>query len=513
MRPDGIPDALLERFRALSLDRIARTEAAWNLAVQGTVDAAAVRQVLRDLHTLKGDARVIGLDQVHVLAHKLEDLLGLAGEHQFQVSEDFDLVVTMAIQFAGMLLRMKPGASVTGIDLDGFLRQVEEILREARAMPSRRPRSSRAQSAETVDRLSEATRHRLAIAGTVAFLESLSARGPQARGRLRGVWETLRDELARTQAVAIAPLFAAHAAAARELARELGKRASVEVEVDGLRTDARAAEAIGVAALHLIQNAIDHGLEPPEVRAGAGKPEAGSIRIRGRELAGSLEIDVDDDGAGVDLDAVRRRAVARGLIDADRAAATPTCDLLDLLFHPGFSTRDAATEISGRGVGLDAVKSAVLKAGGAVRASTCAGRGSTITIVLPAAARTLHVHHFLSPGGAIALAVSARWTATVDAVPAANAIDPVRAIHLVGHSHQTLDGTRQIGDLGIRLRWGFLELSLRAASEPTLVVADRICPTPDDHPVEIVAIAGRETVLIRPEYLAEAVAGRAAASR
>jgi two-component system chemotaxis sensor kinase CheA len=440
-----------------------------------------------------------------VLAHKLEELFDLAAQPDHRISEELELVVTMAIQFLGMMLRKKSSNAMTGIDLDGFVRQVDEVLREARTVPIM-PRTStitRPVRAEaSTDRLSEATRHRLAIAGTSAFLEYLSARGGTSRSRLRGVWNTVRDELSNMQSLPLASVLEPHTVATQALLQRLGKRAELVIDAGEVRVDARISEAIGLAAVHLITNAVDHGIELPAARVAAGKRPQGAVRLRAAEHPGWLVVTIDDDGAGVDVEAVRARAIERGLLSAARAEGSSESELLEYILQPGFSTRDAVNDVSGRGVGLDAVKTAVTRVGGSLRIASTRTRGTSFTLSIPVPQRQVRAYHFLAPGGAVALGFSARWTPSIEDAPAADALDPVRAIQLAGTSRQTAtERSRPLKDLVLRLRWGFLEIVLRAASEPVLVTAERICPTPDDYPIEVVTIDNHETILLRPEHL------------
>lgn len=512
MTPD-LPEGIITRFRTLSLERLGRVEATWNSLIGGVQDHNALREVARDLHTLKGDSRMVGFDDVHVLSQKLEELFAVAGQLDYRVSDDLELVITMAIQFLGVLLRKKSGNAVSGIDLPGFVRQVDEVLRETRAVPTiAMPRTATIGKVRvpnvkvSMDRLSEPTRHRLAVAATNAYLEYLSARGTTSRTRLRGVWATLRDELSGMQSVPLEPVIDRHATTAQSLARELGKQVAVELELGAMRVESRVAEALDLAIVHLIRNALDHGIEPPPARVAAGKPAYGMIRIRAAEQLGMTVLEIEDDGAGIDLDAVRERAIERGLLRPERAATASDAELLDYIFHPGFTTRSMITEVSGRGVGMDAVKAALVRVGGNVSISTTKGHGSKVTLETPAPIRQIRAYQFLSPGGGVSLAVSARWTPVVEDGPARDALDPATAIQLAGSSRQTvLDLARPVRDLVLRLRWGFLEIALRAATEPVLVTADRICPTPDDYPLEVVAIDQQETILLRPEHLTSLV--------
>jgi two-component system chemotaxis sensor kinase CheA len=504
-----IPEELLERFRTLSLERIGRVEVMWNGLIQNIDADEAARQIARDVHTLKGDAAIVGFFEVQILCQKFEDLLQLAAEMQYEISEDFELVVTMAIQFVGMLLRKKGGSAMTGLDLPGFVRQVDDVLRESRALPvsTRGParRSGGRPSAPEAlrDRVSEITRQRLATAATASFLEYLSARGVSSRSRLRGVWQTLKHELIRMQFTELAPLLEYHAQAAADLASSIGKRLALQLEQSNACIDPRVAEAIDVAVVHVMRNAIDHGIEAPAVRAAAGKLESGTLRVRVAESSGTIEIAIEDDGRGVDLAAVRARGVERGLLTAAHAPAATEAELLELVFQPGFSTKAAVTELSGRGVGMDAVRSALSRVGGSVRLKP-KPMGTIVTLTVPAPLRHIPVYHFLAPGGSVALAVLARWTPSMDPIPLPDAIDPLHTIQLFGSSRQTsVQPPMPIRDLGLRLRWGFLEVSLRSSTEPRLVTAERICPTPDDYPVEVLSIEGQETLMLRPEHISE----------
>ncbi len=507
MGAEALPEGIITRFRSLSLERVGRVEGTWNSVIAGVRDPKAIRDLLRELHTLKGDSRIVGFDEIHLLAHKLEELFALAKMLDYRVSEDVELVITMSIQFLNILLRRKH-AGAGGIDLPGFVRQVDEVLREARTMPIiATPRAQTQTKIEARDnsiaRLSEATRHRLAIAATGAFLEYLGARGTTSRNRLRSVWSALRDELASLRAVSLNDVLERHLFSASRIARDLEKKVAIDVDVGSVYVDARVAEAVDIAMVHLIRNAIDHGIELPAQRASVGKPEQGTIVVRASDKDGLTTITVEDDGAGIDVAAIRARAVERGLIEPTRAARSTDAEMLAYVFQAGFSTREQVGEVSGRGVGLDAVQTALVRAGGVVRVASSPGSGSIVTLEAPSAARQLRVYQFLALGGRLSFAVTARWDVQIETGAGREvALDPAAVIQIPGTSRQTINITPVTNEVALRLRWGFLDIVLRAGSPPTLVTADRICPTPDDYPLEVVVIEGRETILLRPEYLA-----------
>jgi two-component system, chemotaxis family, sensor kinase CheA len=178
---------------------------------------------------------------------------------------------------------------------------------------------------------------------------------------------------------------------ARELARQTGK--SVEVELAGaeLELDRSILDRLADPLVHLVRNAVDHGLETPEVRRAAGKPETGRITLDARRDKSSIRISVADDGGGIDLDAVRARAVAQGTLHPDLAGDLPPEEIAALVFRPGLSTRLQVSDISGRGVGMDAVKSTVESLGGHVELRSQRGRGTTTTLVVPSTAAVQRV--------------------------------------------------------------------------------------------------------------------------
>jgi two-component system sensor histidine kinase and response regulator WspE len=169
----------------------------------------------------------------------------------------------------------------------------------------------------------------------------------------------------------------------RDVAKRLGKQASLAVSGDNHRIDRDILERIEAPLNHLLRNALDHGLEKPVVRRDSGKPETGSIRIEIRVASGSMEISVIDDGKGIDLAKVRQRIVAMGLASTESAQQLSTERLLDQLFVSGFSTAEQVTELSGRGVGLAVVRSVMRDIGGSVHVQTEAGRGARFQLKVP----------------------------------------------------------------------------------------------------------------------------------
>lgn len=178
---------------------------------------------------------------------------------------------------------------------------------------------------------------------------------------------------------------------ARHVAEKLGKRVEVEILGAELELDRSILDRLGEPLLHLVRNAVDHGLETPEERRAAGKPETGVIRVEARRQKDSIEIDVSDDGKGLDLASVCRRAVEADLIHPDLVEDLPVEEIAALVFHPGLSTAQSITDVSGRGVGMDAVKATVESLGGGVELRSEVGVGTTTTLVVPITAAVQRV--------------------------------------------------------------------------------------------------------------------------
>ena len=169
----------------------------------------------------------------------------------------------------------------------------------------------------------------------------------------------------------------------RDLSSKLGKQVELELVGQDTELDRTVVDALGDPLVHLVRNALDHGLETPAEREAAGKPPAGTVRISARHAGGNVVITVADDGRGVDRHAVAAKAVRAGLITAEQADAIDMARAIELLFAPGFSTRDQADDISGRGVGMDAVRAKVRELGGEVLLTSEPGAGTTAQIRLP----------------------------------------------------------------------------------------------------------------------------------
>jgi two-component system chemotaxis sensor kinase CheA len=169
----------------------------------------------------------------------------------------------------------------------------------------------------------------------------------------------------------------------RDIARRLGKEVELVLEGESTEADKNVIEALADPLVHIVRNALDHGIEAPSVRQAAGKPASGRLVIGARHEADRVLIEVSDDGKGIDPAGIRRKAYEKGLIDEAQLERMSDAEAVNLVFLPGFSTAEQVSDLSGRGVGMDAVRSAVEKLGGAVRLTSETGKGSRLQLSLP----------------------------------------------------------------------------------------------------------------------------------
>jgi two-component system chemotaxis sensor kinase CheA len=200
---------------------------------------------------------------------------------------------------------------------------------------------------------------------------------------VKGQMERLADRVAAARLVPLASILAGFPPAARDLALEEGKEVACEIRGADAGVDKAVLNALNDPLVHLVRNAVDHGLETPEERRQAGKPASGRILVWARPDGDLLAVTIEDDGRGIDPDAVRRSAVRRGLLGAAQAEALSAQAAQELVFLPGFSTRAEAGEVSGRGVGLDVVKRKVTGLGGSVALESVPGKFTRFTLRLP----------------------------------------------------------------------------------------------------------------------------------
>ncbi|MFI8481567.1 hybrid sensor histidine kinase/response regulator [Pseudomonas sp. NPDC078700] len=479
MTPDQMRDAsLLELFRMEAEAQTQVLDAGLLVLERDPTHAGQLEACMRAAHSLKGAARIVGLDEGVNVAHVMEDLLvgaqegllrlqsdhvdallqgsdallrigqvGLSTEQQAQLSEHVSNLVArlQALFGAAVPARAKtPPSTPAQPQAKPEMPQAEPIVSttdDSSAAESAQGSTSDARgrvlrvSAERLDHLLDmsgkslvefqrikplseslarlkrlhATTKRALDALREATLESSMDVHAQAllgesRGLLGECQQMLMqhmeafDEFAwqgekRTQALydaaltsrmrPFADVLSGQMRMVRDLGRSLGKQVSLETEGENTQVDRDVLERLESPLTHLLRNAVDHGIESPEQRINAGKPAEGAIKLRARHHAGMLVLELQDDGGGVDLERLKQSIRDRKLSTAETIVQLSEEELLAFLFLPGFSMREHVTEVSGRGVGLDAVMHEIRQLRGSVRMQQQAGQGSVFIIEVP----------------------------------------------------------------------------------------------------------------------------------
>ena len=201
--------------------------------------------------------------------------------------------------------------------------------------------------------------------------------------RLNVIAGELQEGVMRTRMQPIDTVWSKLPRVVRDLAVQLGKQVHVRMEGRDTELDRTILESVKDPLTHLVRNCVDHGIETPDVRAAAGKPVEGTLTLRAFHEGGQVNIEICDDGAGIDPARLRERAITRGLLTAEKAARLSDREALNLVFTPGFSTAETVTNVSGRGVGMDVVKTNIEKISGLVDVQSVVGQGTTIRIKIP----------------------------------------------------------------------------------------------------------------------------------
>jgi chemosensory pili system protein ChpA (sensor histidine kinase/response regulator) len=350
---------------------------------------------------------------VRVRAPLLDRLVNQAGEVSITRS-----------RIASDVNQMKDSLVDLSDNLERLRGQLHDIEIQAETQISSRMEAARSASEEfdplefdRYTRLQELTRMLAESVNDVATVQRTLQKSLQstedglaAQGRLT---RELQDDLLRTRMVEFEGLSERLHRVVRQAAKETGKQVRLDIEGGAIEIDRGVLDRMTGAFEHLLRNSVTHGIESPSVRAAAGKDATGSVVIAVSQSGNEVSVEVRDDGRGLDLPRIREKAQAGGLIAADR---TPSAsELADLIFRPGFTTAEKVTELAGRGVGLDVVRSEVDAIGGRIETTTTAGRGTDFKLLLPLTTAVTQV--VMVRCGALKVGVPSTLVETVRRVP------------------------------------------------------------------------------------------------
>jgi two-component system chemotaxis sensor kinase CheA len=347
-------------------------------------DAETIHAIFRAAHTLKGNSASVGHEAPAKLAHAMEDLLDEVRANRFAVTP---ALVTLLLRAGDGLRRLIEG-SMSGQDAltPATVRLIEALARAK----SEGVAPELEQNEETQDvRAAQKRRLRVDLDRLDAIL-NLTGELSIAVGRLSARTDCedvarlvgdLQEQVTGVRMVPIGPRFDQQRRTIRDLAQAAGKPVRLVAEGHDVELDASLVDQIKDPLTHMVRNAVDHGVEPPDVRRARGKNAVATVRLRAYHDGGNVVLEVSDDGNGFDRERILERARERGMV---AAGAVPSDDeIYACVFAPGFSTVETVTEISGRGVGMDVVNRAIAVMRGTVQVTSRPGEGATIAIRLP----------------------------------------------------------------------------------------------------------------------------------
>ena len=413
-------DELLIDFLAETGESLAALDDALLQLERVPDDPEMLALVFRMVHTIKGTCGFLSLPRLERVAHSAEDLLGDVRDGALLADADLITVVFAALDRIKLIVA---GIVATGLEPDG---DDAPLMAELKAMRTPRPTPAALDDLASVIHEEAQAEFELPAAEALAPAEAAATVTPPTGQTIRldvNVLENLMIlvselvltrnqllQLARTETDSryTAPLQRLshltsdlqegvvktrmqpiHGAwnklprIVRDLASELGKQ--IELVMIGKETelDRQVLELIRDPLIHMVRNSADHGLEPTATRLAAGKPATGTITLSSFHEGGQVVIEVADDGAGLPTDRIRAQALTQGLVSAADLAAMTERQIQRFIFHPGFSTASTVTSVSGRGVGMDVVKTNIERLGGTVDLRSVAGRGTTFTVKIP----------------------------------------------------------------------------------------------------------------------------------
>jgi len=442
-RPDDeLRQQLLEIFAGEArdeLDTLSSGLVALEADPQAAVGSGKVDEMMRAAHSLKGSARAVELEPVDRISHALENLLR-AESGRSEVSGEAADLGYRALDAIEAIVAAATGGPPADVNVTAICDELNEASRddapdsgrgaepppetggtppppsapaEPRATAPGAPADRPAQNATVrvsvakLDRLVAAVReletarvsveHATGVITEEAEAADLASHQHDARAgairevtqgplsRLQRAARELSDDVNQARTVPLSLAFDPLPRAVRDLARDLGRDVDLKVSGGEIDVDRAVLEVVRPALVHLVRNAVDHGIEPPAMRAAAGKPEAGTLSVSARSAGSQLAIQIADDGSGIDGDAVRAKAIEAGLVDPAEAAQMEYDEIIRFVLRPAFSTRDTVSDISGRGVGLDAVFEGLAALQGSVDISSVPGTGTTVTLNAPLA--------------------------------------------------------------------------------------------------------------------------------
>jgi two-component system chemotaxis sensor kinase CheA len=382
-------------------------------------DSSSIEEIFRAAHTIKGTAGMLGLSCIEQLCHALESTFDRIRKKQIMISSGLTDTLLVGWDIVRHLFDLLRAGKQPVVNIDDYLNRLRAAERGEQIQPDKQKiftqNESIGKSTAPADTSAKIESHKSEAVETIRVdlkrldsLVNLVGELVIDRTRFARIEETMRlkgssadlshqmaesvllfgrhmnevqNIIMKVRMVPVGNAFYKFTRVVRDLSRQCGKEVELVIEGGETELDKTLVEELGDPLVHLIRNSIDHGIEEPEERIGAGKPRKGTIRLSAQQQGNMIVISVEDNGKGLDVEKIRAKAIKNGIIKENENIARK--DIFNLIFEPGFSTAAKVTNISGRGVGMDVVRKNIQKLKGVVDLDSNIGEGTKITIKLP----------------------------------------------------------------------------------------------------------------------------------
>ena len=397
---------LTREFIAESQEGLDRMELCLTELERQPADGELLSEIFRTVHTIKGTTGFLGFQRLGTLAHAGESLLVALRDGKTAVTPEGISGLLALMDCLRRILLLIEATGTEGVQAEeedallallstlnagsGELVVKEESTSQNRDVghPDLLARQDAGQRTLRID--VEVLNRMMNLVGELVLTRNqilMSTPGaenfPELARRLNAVTTELRESVMRARMQAVGSVFGKFPRLVRDLAKACGRSARIEFEGQETGLDKSLLDAIRDPLTHAVRNAIDHGIEAPEELVKAGKPAEGVVRLRAFQQNGSVVVEVSDDGAGISTERVLAKAMERGLVTGEQAASMSRRETLQLLFVAGLSTANEVTDVSGRGVGMDVVRTNVEQVGGSVELESQMGCGTTLRLRVP----------------------------------------------------------------------------------------------------------------------------------
>lgn len=382
-------------------------------------DDELLNRVFRALHSIKGTAGFLGFAPIIQLGHQAEDVLNALRRREVQLTQaTMNALLATRDRLGVMVGDLRAGALKPKYEIDALLAELDRLqkpqasafqdssgnplasntLDPAQPTDPAAPQKGNRPDSQTmrvdvrkiddlINLIGELVVERNRLLQLTKNLNSdiseVDSPLSHSASRLSFITEELQTAALRTRMVPINTVFCRFPRLVRDLAQALGKETNLVIRGEETEIDRTLVELVSDPLVHLIRNALDHGLESPEMRERAGKPRQGTICIEATQEGDQILVILSDDGAGIDPARILGKAIELQLVTAERAASLGEREILNFIFLPGFSTADKATDVSGRGVGMDVVRTNLKKVNGSIEVHSKIGQGTTMVMHLP----------------------------------------------------------------------------------------------------------------------------------